>query len=227
MLGLRQQVGGKPFGIVVLVGDHQHLRRPGDGVDADHAEHLALGGGDVGIAGPDDLGDRCAPSRCHRPARPRPGRRRCGRSRRRRPGARPPAPADSSPRPATARPWRCAARRRPGPARRSSAPSSDSWRGRRAHRGRPIRPPSSASPARHRARRCSGRRRGSWRWWWLSMRDRASSSAAIVCLVAGRDRRGDLRLARRGCRPCGEVEPIETRVSSISARIAVAGARRR
>jgi hypothetical protein len=30
----------------------------GDHVDADLAEHLALGGGDIGIAGADDLGDR-------------------------------------------------------------------------------------------------------------------------------------------------------------------------
>ena len=31
---------------------------PGDHVDADRAEHLALGGGDIGVAGADDLGDR-------------------------------------------------------------------------------------------------------------------------------------------------------------------------
>ena len=35
-----------------------HLRRPGDHVDADLAEHLPLGGGDVGVARPDDLVDR-------------------------------------------------------------------------------------------------------------------------------------------------------------------------
>ena len=33
---------------------------PGDGVDADRAEHLPLGGGHVGVAGADDLGDRRA-----------------------------------------------------------------------------------------------------------------------------------------------------------------------
>jgi len=41
----------------VLVGDDPPLRRAGDAVDAHRAEHEALGGGDVGVAGPDDLGD--------------------------------------------------------------------------------------------------------------------------------------------------------------------------
>ncbi len=59
VLGLRQQVGGEPFRIVVLVGDDEHLRRAGDGVDADDAIDLPLGGGDVGIAGADDLGNSC------------------------------------------------------------------------------------------------------------------------------------------------------------------------
>ena len=58
MLGLRQQIGGDPVRIAGLVGDDQHLGRAGDHVDADFAEHHALGGGDVGVAGPDDLGDR-------------------------------------------------------------------------------------------------------------------------------------------------------------------------
>ena len=58
MLGLGEQVGGDPVGIVVAVGDDQHLRRSGDHVDADGAEHLPLGGGDIGVARADDLGDR-------------------------------------------------------------------------------------------------------------------------------------------------------------------------
>ena len=45
-------------GIVAGVGDDQHFRRAGDHVDADRAEHLPLGGRDIGIARPDDLGDR-------------------------------------------------------------------------------------------------------------------------------------------------------------------------
>ena len=45
-------------GSLSAVGHHQHLRRAGDHVDADRAEHLALGRRDIGIAGPDDLGDR-------------------------------------------------------------------------------------------------------------------------------------------------------------------------
>ena len=36
----------------------QHFGGTGDHVDADLAEHQPLGGGDIGIAGPDDLGDR-------------------------------------------------------------------------------------------------------------------------------------------------------------------------
>ena len=58
VLGLRQQVGGDPLGIVVAVGDDQHFGRAGDHVDADRAEHLPLGRGDIGVAGADDLGDR-------------------------------------------------------------------------------------------------------------------------------------------------------------------------
>ena len=58
VLGLRQQVGGDPVGIAGVVGDHQHLGGAGDHVDADFPEHEALGGGDIGIAGADDLGHR-------------------------------------------------------------------------------------------------------------------------------------------------------------------------
>ncbi len=58
VLGLRQQIGGDPVGIAGLVGDDQHLGRAGDHVDADFAEHDALGGRDIGVARPDDLGDR-------------------------------------------------------------------------------------------------------------------------------------------------------------------------
>ena len=58
VLGLGQKVGGDPVRIVVAVGDDQHFRRAGDHVDADRAEDLALGGGDIGVARADDLGDR-------------------------------------------------------------------------------------------------------------------------------------------------------------------------
>ena len=70
VLGLRQQVGGDPFRVVVLVGDDQHLGGAGDAVDADGAEHLPLGGGDIGVAGADDLGDGRDASRCRRRAPP-------------------------------------------------------------------------------------------------------------------------------------------------------------
>ena len=58
VLGLRQQIGGDPAGIAGVVGDHQHFGRAGDHVDADLAEHQPLGGGDIGVAGADDLGHR-------------------------------------------------------------------------------------------------------------------------------------------------------------------------
>ena len=68
-------------GSLSRVGDDQHFRRPGDHVDADGAEHLPLGGRDIGVARPDDLGDRRGSSRCRRQARRSPARRRRGRSR--------------------------------------------------------------------------------------------------------------------------------------------------
>ena len=92
VLGLRQQIGGDPVGIAGLVGEDQHLGRAGDHVDADLAEHQALGRRHIGVAGPDDLGDRLRSSRCRRRARPPPARRRCDRSRRRRRAWPPPAP---------------------------------------------------------------------------------------------------------------------------------------
>ena len=58
MLGLRQEVGGDPVRIGVAVGEDQHLGRPGDHVDADLAEHQALGRRHIGVAGTDDLVDR-------------------------------------------------------------------------------------------------------------------------------------------------------------------------
>ncbi len=77
VLGLRQEIGGDPIRIVVLVGDHQHFRGAGDHVDADGAEDLALGGGNIGIAGTGDLGDGRDGFRCHRQVLRWPARRRC------------------------------------------------------------------------------------------------------------------------------------------------------
>ena len=53
VLGLAEQVGRAQLGIDGLVGDHQGLGRPGEQVDADAAEQLALGLGDIGVARPD------------------------------------------------------------------------------------------------------------------------------------------------------------------------------
>ncbi len=58
MLGLREKIGGDPVRIAGPVGEDQHLGGSGDHVDADLAENQALGGGDIGVARPDDLGDR-------------------------------------------------------------------------------------------------------------------------------------------------------------------------
>ncbi len=57
VLGLREEVRGKPVRIVVGVGDDEHFRRPGDHVDSDRAEDEPLRCGDVVAAGADDLGD--------------------------------------------------------------------------------------------------------------------------------------------------------------------------
>ncbi|MNU84774.1 hypothetical protein D3C71_745010 [compost metagenome] len=70
MFRLRQKIGSQPVRIIVLVGNDKHFRRPGDHVDADSAENLALCGGHIGIAGADDLGDRrdgfrAIGKRCH------------------------------------------------------------------------------------------------------------------------------------------------------------------
>ena len=58
VLGLRQKIGGNPLRVVVAIGDHQHLGRTGDHIDADRAEDAALGGRDIGIARTGDLVDR-------------------------------------------------------------------------------------------------------------------------------------------------------------------------
>ena len=58
MFRLAEQVGGADLAIDRVVGDHQRLGWPGEQVDADAAEQLPLGFGDVGVAGPDDHVDR-------------------------------------------------------------------------------------------------------------------------------------------------------------------------
>ena len=58
MLGLAEQVGRDALGVGGVVGDHRDLGRAGEQVDADRAEELALGLGDVRVAGPDEHVDR-------------------------------------------------------------------------------------------------------------------------------------------------------------------------
>ena len=57
MLSLAEKIKRDPIWIVVRVGDHQNLGRPGDHVDADLAKHAPLGGSDIGVAGAGDLVD--------------------------------------------------------------------------------------------------------------------------------------------------------------------------
>ena len=153
VLGLRQQVGGDPIGVSGLVGEDEHLGRAGDHVDADLAEHQALGRRHIGVAGPDDLGDRrnglgAVGERGHRlraadaidlvdagelGRRQHQGRELAVRRRHH----------HHQPR----------ARRRPWPALRSSAPTTDRPRCRPARKARPPRSRSSANPSRRRARR--------------------------------------------------------------------------
>ncbi len=58
VLGLGEEVGGDPGRIGAGVGNDENLRGAGDHVDPDATEYLALGLGDVGVAGADDLVDR-------------------------------------------------------------------------------------------------------------------------------------------------------------------------
>ena len=58
MLGLAEQVGGDELRVGGGVRDHEHLGRPRQQVDADAPEQLALGLGDVRVAGADEHVDR-------------------------------------------------------------------------------------------------------------------------------------------------------------------------
>jgi hypothetical protein len=57
VLRLGKQVRGHPARVHAAVADHQYFRGPGDHVDADAAENLALGLGHVAVTGADDLVD--------------------------------------------------------------------------------------------------------------------------------------------------------------------------
>ena len=47
VLGLGEQVDGDAARVLGGIGDHHHFGRAGDAVDADAAEHLALGLGHI------------------------------------------------------------------------------------------------------------------------------------------------------------------------------------
>ncbi len=55
MLCLCEQVHRGPVGFRAVIGDHCHLRRPGDHVDAHLAKHLSFSSGHVDIPGPNNL----------------------------------------------------------------------------------------------------------------------------------------------------------------------------
>lgn len=59
VLGLGEQVRRNPVRIVGAVGDDQHLGRTSDHVDAHLTEDAPLGRCYIGVAGADDLIDRC------------------------------------------------------------------------------------------------------------------------------------------------------------------------
>ncbi len=61
VFGLGEQVGGDVTRIGAVVGQHEQLAGAGEHVNADFAEEQAFGGGDVGVAGPEDFRD--APDR--------------------------------------------------------------------------------------------------------------------------------------------------------------------
>ena len=58
MLGLTQNVSGDQARVGGTVGHHEDLGRAGEQVDPHTPEELALGLGDVGVAGPDEHVDR-------------------------------------------------------------------------------------------------------------------------------------------------------------------------
>ena len=82
VLGLREEIGGDELGGALPSATTTTSDGPASAVDADDAGDLALGGGDVRVAGPDDDVDRAGWSRCRRRARRWPGRRRPGTPRR-------------------------------------------------------------------------------------------------------------------------------------------------
>jgi hypothetical protein len=55
VLGLGEEIHRHPVGLRAAVTHHHDLRRAGDHVDADDAEHAPLGGRDIGVAGAHDL----------------------------------------------------------------------------------------------------------------------------------------------------------------------------
>ena len=59
VLCLREQVDGGEEGVGVVIGDDEDLGGSGEQIDADLAEELALGLGDVGVARSGDEVDRC------------------------------------------------------------------------------------------------------------------------------------------------------------------------
>ena len=94
MLRLRKQIGRDEARVGARIGEDDDLRRPGDHVDADDAEHPPFRRRDIGVAGSDNLVDRRDASAFRRRGRRSPARRRPDRSRRRRRCAPPPAPGD-------------------------------------------------------------------------------------------------------------------------------------
>ncbi len=58
VLGLAEEIGGDPCGVILLVGDDEDFGRSGDHIYADIAEHLSFGFGDIGVARAGNFIDR-------------------------------------------------------------------------------------------------------------------------------------------------------------------------
>ena len=57
MFGLCQQICSHPDGIGLGIGNHEHLTRTGQKIDANAAKDLTLGLHDIGVSGTEEFGD--------------------------------------------------------------------------------------------------------------------------------------------------------------------------
>ena len=190
-------------GSACVVGDDQDLGRAGEQVDADLAEQLPLGLGDVGVARTGDAGRPGRWSRCRWPARPWPARRRAGRSRRRRPAtSRRSWPPGSRRGSAACRP-RPARRRRPWPSRWSCGPRRSAGSDHRARRRPRPRSGRSSAPGARPGSVSTSKSVSDARWAWAKRRTWACTNS-MSRMTCSRDAG---RRCRRSARPTAGTTP--------------------